>query len=148
DPTKCNDMFADVDGESANGCEYACKRWPKVDELCNLLDDDCDGNVDEGVASTDPDVGDECGSTPTGDPDEGDCEAGHVVCSTGVLVCQGFTGPSAEVCDGDDNDCDGNTDGSDIPALGLPCYPPDEANGPRVGSECHSGTLVIPSGGC
>ena len=45
EPGPCADGFVDLDG--APGCEYACTPTPDGFELCNALDDDCDGRVDE-----------------------------------------------------------------------------------------------------
>ncbi|WP_170319627.1 myxococcus cysteine-rich repeat containing protein [Polyangium spumosum] len=72
-------------------------------EVCDDVDNDCDGETDEGF-----DLG-------------GACSAGVGAClSAGVFICDGSGGascnavpgmPSAEVCDdGLDNDCDGEVD--------------------------------------
>ena len=86
-------------------------------EVCNGLDDDCDGNVDNGIAPV------ECGT------DEGECSAGTQVCVDGELVCQNSVGPATETCNGLDDDCNGIVD--DIPT---------EACGSDVGA-CSAGTL-------
>jgi len=82
-------------------------------ELCNGLDDDCDGQVDE-----DFHVGDPCEAP-------GVCGAGYVECA-GLLAdarCDtapgGSASPAAELdadCDGEDDDCDGEAD-DDVGAL-------------------------------
>ncbi|MBX3250309.1 MAG: SUMF1/EgtB/PvdO family nonheme iron enzyme [Myxococcales bacterium] len=71
-----------------------------VAELCNGFDDDCDGEVDEG----NPGGGGACGDTT------GECRAGTLMCRFGAFVCEGFTAPSPELCNGLDDDCDGRVD--------------------------------------
>jgi len=84
-------------------------------ELCNGKDDDCDLMVDEG----NPGGGAQCGST-----DVGDCSFGAEQCrnsqgTVGELVCVGAIEPkSSDICDGHDEDCDGETD-EDFSYLGL-----------------------------
>ncbi|MBI5488827.1 MAG: hypothetical protein HY905_15950 [Deltaproteobacteria bacterium] len=92
----------DVDGEAANGCEYVCggSRPELRDETCNDLDDDCDGDTDEGVVG----VGEPCGTT------EGSCEPGVTACADGEPACAGGVAPAPETCNGLDDDCDGETD--------------------------------------
>lgn len=70
-----------------------------ADESCNGEDDDCDGDTDE---LDDP------GGCDTGD--DGLCAVGVQACEMGGLVCEPNVSPEVEVCDGDDNDCDGETD--------------------------------------
>ncbi|MFO8072676.1 MAG: MopE-related protein [Polyangia bacterium] len=93
---------------------------PRDDELCNLLDDDCDGETDEDVPGTGVDCGganpNGCSDYPSGvcpdGADQGECQAGTFLCINGDLVCDGEVPPAGEgdVCDDFDNDCDGRTD--------------------------------------
>jgi hypothetical protein len=81
-----------------------CTPGTPTTETCDGVDNDCDGTVDDG----NPGGGASCNS---GQP--GVCSAGTSSCSGGALVCVPNTQPSAEVCDGLDNDCNGVVD--DVP---------------------------------
>jgi len=75
-------------------------------EVCNTIDDNCDGVVDEGCACVDGATAD-CGS------DVGVCEFGTQTCTGGAWgSCVGGVGPSPEICgNGLDEDCNGTADG-------------------------------------
>ncbi|MBM4356306.1 MAG: formylglycine-generating enzyme family protein, partial [Deltaproteobacteria bacterium] len=73
-------------------------------EVCNGIDDDCDDVVDNGLGTT------TCGS--------GACLHTVQNCSDGLpQTCDPKQGATTEVCDGTDNDCDGEADeGNPCPA--------------------------------
>ncbi len=82
-------------------------------EACNTVDDDCDGMVDEGCTCTD-------GTTQPCGTDVGECAIGMQTCAGGVWgACAGGAGPTMEVCDALDQDCDGASDNG--LGLGTPC---------------------------
>ncbi len=118
----CNMLDDDCDGFIDEG---ACTSCGAV-ELCNNMDDDCDGKTDEGLVR-------DCGI------DVGDCVKGTESCAAGAWVgCTGV-GPAAETCDQHDNDCDGTVDGFAQDCNVIP-------GNPNVGL-CHPGTRVCPPGG-
>jgi hypothetical protein len=80
-------------------------------EKCNGLDDNCDGTVDEG----NPEGGQNCNTGKLGV-----CSAGKTSCVSNTLICIQLVQPSAEVCDGLDNNCNGQTDEGN-PESGKTC---------------------------
>jgi MYXO-CTERM domain-containing protein len=91
---------ADAGGTVAPDAAREAAFCSPIPEFCNGLDDDCDGVADNG----DPGGGTACGI------EEGACRTGTTHCVAGQVVCQGDVRPEAELCDGLDNDCDGETD--------------------------------------
>ncbi|MGM0575421.1 MAG: MopE-related protein [Myxococcota bacterium] len=106
----------------------ACDAPEPMAEACNDLDDDCDGETDEGF--------EELGQPCDGEQDEDACEDGVWTCEATGLVCVDDEASKVESCNGQDDDCDGETDedfkaggehtftdadGTDGLVLGDPC---------------------------
>ncbi|GAG11870.1 unnamed protein product, partial [marine sediment metagenome] len=83
----------------------SCTEGTPTAEICDNLDNDCDGSTDEDYVPT---------STSCG---VGECAAtGTLDCVGGVEVDSCTEGtPTAEICDNLDNDCDGSTDEDYVP---------------------------------
>ncbi|MFH1469933.1 MAG: putative metal-binding motif-containing protein [Pseudomonadota bacterium] len=119
EPEKTDDTGltpTDVDGDgydSLTDCDDAdAGVHPDATEACNGIDDDCDGEVDEGAqapwyADADADGYGDLGNTIAA------CEApsGYVADATDCDDTDAAIFPgAAEVCDGIDQDCDGEVD--------------------------------------
>ena len=104
--------FLECDDESDPPADQDSDRYPLADEICNGLDDNCDGQVDEGLLEEwyeDVDGDGFGGGTPilSCDPDgdlvslAGDCDDGDAAVRPDAAESGG---------DGVDNDCDGLVD--------------------------------------
>jgi hypothetical protein len=99
----------------------ACGGVAPIREVCNGIDDDCNGQIDDGIQCDCID-----GKTESCGSDVGQCEQGTRTCSGGEWgVCFGAVQSSKEVCNGLDDDCDGQVDNGIVLACGssmrVPC---------------------------
>ena len=77
-------------------------------EDCDGVDDNCDGDVDEGCTCTNGTT-QPCYTGPMGTDGVGPCTAGTQTCAGGQWGdCVGQVLPASETCDAVDQDCDGN----------------------------------------
>lgn len=108
-----DDPFANPDANEVN---------PGATEICDSVDNDCVGGVDDGLicdcdVSTDTSRG--CGVSPELDG-VGICRLGTQTCQPSGMwtECTGATAPRAETCNNLDDDCDGVPDDGVL----LNCY--------------------------
>lgn len=138
----CSNRGTQLCESHASGATLSVCSVSATAELCNGIDDDCDGTTDEqyALASTD-------GGSVTTDGGvfalDGGCSVGvgacarngAAACTSGALGCNVTPGsPTTETCNGLDDDCDGQTDEVD-PGL---C--------PASGQTCVAGSCTCPAG--
>ncbi|MCK6573176.1 thrombospondin type 3 repeat-containing protein [Myxococcota bacterium] len=97
-PEAANADQTDTDGDGAG--DACCPGFGRPD-ICDGIDSDCDGTVDEDAA-----VGVQCDTgLPLG------CEIGFLACVNGEEICvPPDRDGQAEICNGRDEDCDGEVD--------------------------------------
>jgi len=120
----CQAGFVDADGRTDTGCEATCAAGAGA-ERCNRLDDDCDGRTDEDFdVSRNVEHCGACGHACVFLNGDARCEAGQCALArcqpgfsdadarpeTGCEAPCAPVSPGPEVCDGEDNDCDGLVD--------------------------------------
>ncbi|HEX5749299.1 MAG TPA: MopE-related protein [Archangium sp.] len=81
--------------------DYSPTTHPGAAEVCNGVDDNCNGTVDDGNPG---------GNLVCSTGLKGECAAGTTACSNGRVLCVQNNVASTERCDGLDNDCDGERD--------------------------------------
>ena len=111
------------------------------EEVCDGLDNNCNAIIDE----TFPEQHQLCGFIEGADYGVGICTPGVMKCDSGRAYCDGHVGPSEEVCDGLDNNCDGSVDEGVVNTTAIVCY--DGPAGTMAIGECRAGVRYCADGG-
>jgi streptogramin lyase len=112
----CNDRDDNCNGVADEGVTNRCGRCGAVPaETCgDGRDDDCDGAPDDGC-TCEAGAMQDCYLGPAGTDGVGRCRPGRQTCEgpsefASWGACEGGAGPIPEICNGEDDDCDGEAD--------------------------------------
>ena len=119
-------------------CDKDCDALVPAAESCNTVDDDCDGKTDEEVPALDCELTNEHGTC-----------VGTSLCVAGEEKCDGIY-PSIEICNGQDDNCDGNTDegSSDKDEDGIADCVDCDADGDGIANEALGCPVPTPKDNC
>jgi hypothetical protein len=139
------DCWWDLDGSPATGCEYRCDPTNGGVEICDGLDNDCDGKIDGADDLTaDPKLGVACHGGLLGECATA-AHAGVTHCAGGAIACVGVDvlvpGQQLETCNGKDDDCDGVIDDTPVD-IGGACGVSNNFPCALGTFQCKSGALV------
>ena len=81
-----------------------CSAAVPTEEVCDGVDNDCNGIVDDNLEVK------PCYPRDNAELASGECRFGASRCINGLFECRGWVGPTIEVCDGKDNNCNGAID--------------------------------------
>lgn len=109
-------------------------------EVCDGVDNDCNGQVDDDF----PEKNQLCGMQDSVNYGVGICTPGVWQCEEGYLRCDGHIGPTDEICDSIDNDCNGVIDDQLPNATMEVCY--DAAQETILVGECKPGVRYCVDG--
>jgi hypothetical protein len=111
------------------------------EEMCDGIDNDCLKGIDD----TFPEERQLCGFMENVDYGVGICTPGVMKCDNGGLYCDGHVGPTEEMCDGVDNNCDGSIDEGIANTTAVVCY--EGPDGTMAVGECRAGVRYCVDGG-
>jgi len=131
-------MLLPAHGEATGDCACVPGAFP---EQCDIFDNDCDGQNNEDLeCACMPFEKRACYSGPEGTEGKGSCHAGVQVCaldgSAFGETCIGESLPKEEICDGEDNNCNGMID------EGLDCCKPSDTIDTLDGQYCRGYDLI------
>ena len=116
-------------------------------ELCDFVDNDCDGDVDEECPCIEGTIS-PCYTGPIGTLGVGRCSAGWQMCEGGDWTdCRSELVPRDEDCDSLDNDCNGLVDEGLTNACGQCGGTPEEVCGDGLDNDCN-GVIDDVEAGC
>jgi hypothetical protein len=143
----CQSGYVDLNADDQ--CEYPCT-FVQPQETCNGVDDNCNGQIDEGVIAPSPTQ--VCGVNPAANRPECTsqvsvaCTNGSWQCTFPANVCPGGCSANDEICDGLDNDCDGALN-ENVPNYNQPCASDDAVPVPGDGACRTTGTYICNGSG-